>query len=850
MNDTALLLRDVDADDLTVDGRAVPEADAPPARSPRLGSATLAARVARACGRVVPLWPLGHFVAVNPFLGLADQPFETAAGTVRQAAGARLTMPRAWYREQLDAGRISDRDLADAVAAHRRAHADSPLAALDVAALRAACEGDDAPITALPTLADALATGPAPQWPAIVVDEISKWCAAYYDGGQSAWRMPWRDAPPYAAWRAAAALDRTPETLGLPAFRARIASLPDEPLAAIGAMLERLAPPAESVDAYLHRLLASIAGWSGHARYRAWQQELRGGTDDSVAHVLAIRLAWEYALAEGVASPGDLDRWRADLGRRVTRTCDVDAALGCVLQDAFERSWRRTLFASLAAPPAPTPVRPAAQAVFCIDVRSEVYRRALESVAPDVATLGFAGFFGFAIEYVPFGREAGGARCPVLLAPAHRIRERAHGAAPEREESLLAARRLRRLAGDAWKSFRTSAVSCFSYVETQGVLYGAHLLRNSFTPKRAQAGSAAGARAALRLAPSLDGGSDAPATGIAPAARGAAAAGALQAMGLTRDLARLVLLCGHGSTTANNPYAAGLDCGACGGHAGDANARVAVAVLNDPAVRAGLVEHGLAVPADTVFVAGLHDTTTDEVRLYDTDAIPASHAADLEQLRERLRHASTLARLERASLLGLDRGAGERRVAESILERSRDWSQVRPEWGLAGNAAFVAAPRARTRGVDLGGRVFLHDYDAAQDPEWRVLELILTAPMVVASWINLQYYGSTVDNRAFGSGNKVLHNVVGTLGVLEGSGGDLRTGLPWQSVHDGTSFVHEPLRLTVCIEAPVERIDAVLARHANVRQLLDHGWLHLYALVDGRPAAKYAGGGDWEPAAA
>src|SRR4051794_10511116 len=106
----------------------------------------------------------------------------------------------------------------------------------------------------------------------------------------------------------------------------------------------------------------------------------------------------------------------------------------------------------------------------------------------------------------------------------------------------------------------------------------------------------------------------------------------------------------------------------------------------------------------------------------------------------------------------------------------------------------------------------------------------MTAPMVVASWISLQYYGSTVDNRVFGSGDKVLHNVVGTIGVLEGNGGDLRTGLPWQSVHDGERFVHQPLRLSVVVEAPSEAVNGIIERHAMVRDLVDDGWLHLFAL--------------------
>ena len=113
-----------------------------------------------------------------------------------------------------------------------------------------------------------------------------------------------------------------------------------------------------------------------------------------------------------------------------------------------------------------------------------------------------------------------------------------------------------------------------------------------------------------------------------------------------------------------------------------------------------------------------------------------------------------------------------------------------------------------------------------------MLTLILSAPVVVASWINLQYYASRVNPTLYGSGNKVLHNVMGGLGVAEGNGGDLKVGLPLQSIHNGESFVHEPRRLSVFIESPTDKIDAVLTAQPEVRQLFDHGWIHLFALND------------------
>ncbi|MBR0662671.1 putative inorganic carbon transporter subunit DabA, partial [Neoroseomonas oryzicola] len=184
-------------------------------------------------------------------------------------------------------------------------------------------------------------------------------------------------------------------------------------------------------------------------------------------------------------------------------------------------------------------------------------------------------------------------------------------------------------------------------------------------------------------------------------------------------------------------------------------------------------------------------------------------------------------------------------TGKAVARRGRDWAETRPEWGLAGCRAFIAAPRAMTVGRDLGGRAFLHDYDWRADEGFRVLELILTAPVVVASWISLQYYGSVVAPEAFGGGNKLLHNVTGGIGVLEGNGGALRTGLPWQSVHDGEGFAHEPLRLTVVVAAPREAIDAILGRHPQVRALFENGWLHLVAIGEPDVVARYGGSGTW-----
>ena len=86
---------------------------------------------------------------------------------------------------------------------------------------------------------------------------------------------------------------------------------------------------------------------------------------------------------------------------------------------------------------------------------------------------------------------------------------------------------------------------------------------------------------------------------------------------------------------------------------------------------------------------------------------------------------------------------------------------------------------------------------------------------------------------------------------MEGIAGDLRVGLPLQSVHDGSRFVHEPMRLNVFLAAPIVAINAVLERHDTVRELVENGWLKLFAIYDeGRIIARYGGDLTWEPVSA
>ena len=772
---------------------------APARASDVLDAAEAAARA------VPPAFPLAATVAVNPFLGQTGEDFATASARLARVAGVRLTRPRADYAAAAAAGDIAEADLAEALAASA-----SPLKPADTAALKALLAVESPAPEALPTVADLAAAETGTDWPALIARSVGLWAAGHFDRGQALWTpTPGRGA--FAAWREWASHDLTPEIAGLTGFCAHVAAAPDTAERAVLRAAERLGVTGAAAETAFHRLLADLGGWAQHARWLLWQAELAGETDATVTDLLAIRLIWEEALL--AHAPAVADAWRRTVAAHESAPSpDAAQTADAILQDAADRAFQRRLAASLerVAPASPA-TRPTLQAAFCIDVRSEVFRRALESLDPGVATIGFAGFFGLPVAHRPHGGDEAEAHLPVLLRPS--MIAASHAAPQAEQEARIAARAAR-----AWGRFRQAAVSSFAFVEAAGPAYGWKLVRDALGAAPAPAEPPA---------PALE-------TDLDPAAKAATAAAVLRAMGLTEGFAPLVLVLGHGARTRNNPHDSAYHCGACGGRTGEVSARLLAALLNDPEVRAGLPAHGLSIPDDTLFVAGLHDTTTDAVRLFPA-AAAQGHAARLAQARAWLDKAGALTRAERALRLP---GA----EAASLPARAVDWSEVRPEWGLAGCAAFVAAPRAMTAGVDLAGRAFLHSYDWRADAGFATLELILTAPVVVASWISLQYYGSSVAPSAFGSGDKLIHNVVGGVGVVQGNGGTLRAGLPWQAVHDGERPAHEPLRLSVLVEAPREAIAGVLARHPGVRALFDNGWAHLFALEQGRMTARWRPG--------
>jgi len=809
----------------------------------------------QACQTISPTWPLDRAIAVNPHWSRIGMPVRRVAARMAVLGSIQVFPPRDQQQRAWEEGRISHADLDHALQQVPEARLAGLTPAQCLETIRTGPQ-----LQQLVLLIDVLDNDPKRHtrlsWRQAITHQVSQTCAAYFDEHQADWQ-PERSQGLYAFWRDALQHDHgIGPLMGLPHLGRALDALPDTRQDAERWVLKRLGLPQAVWADYLEAVLLTVNGWASWCAYLGWQASLQGGEDTHLRELLAIRLAWGALLLEckdAVAATQAFTALQQAWSQAPAMLQEAEQALLIdeVWQVALEVGYQRALVQRLLAAGSGTaqPQEIEVQAAFCIDVRSEPLRRALEAVWPAVQTVGFAGFFGLPVAYTPLATQARRPQLPGLLAPAIEVTDcmvpsgTANLGSNAALQGAASRSRLDRFAlSDQWLAASRWPSAAFSFVEAAGFGYIGKLGQWLLPTKQARARDdleGLAARYRLICRPQI--------VGLDLDAKVSLAGRVLHAMGLEKNLAPLVLLVGHGSQSANNAHAAALDCGACCGQTGEVNARSLAQLLNESAVRSGLQAQGIAIPEATWFVAALYNTTTDEIEGFDLDLLPPAAHARWDCLQAVFAHACDQVRRERAPRLNLNPSAPHGDLLDQLRRRANDGAQTRPEWGLAGNAAFLIAPRQRSRGAVLEGRCFLHDYDANQDADGSVLELLMTAPMLVTHWINWQYHASTCDPLRLGSGNKVLHNVVGgNIGVFEGNGGDLRMGLSRQSLHDGYRWVHEPLRLTVIIDSPQQAIETVISKHAVVKQLLDNGWLHLWRFDQSR-FLRYERG-EWSPA--
>lgn len=637
-----------------------------------------------------------------------------------------------------------------------------------------------------------------------------KWLSAYVDDGQATLPMPLRHLGLYAAWRQLAIHDADLHGHD-PQKKRFLTNLPEYPAQALCVCLPELDIASGEEELFLTLMLTTLPGWASYIRYRTdW-----AGLDTHHPHpitqteymalrVVITRLLWPEART--------LLSWHQQALEKAKSGTNY---LTPLLQ--AERQFRLPLLKQLAAQSLSEKGLPDAQLVFCIDVRSEPFRRALEATG-HYQTLGFAGFFGLPIQVKDTVTGESYASCPVLLTPSHTVHESPCGTPTEQKQAQRGYARLTALKR-LYQSLKYTFTTPFALVEGLGVASGAWMGVRSLAPGLAAQLQGQFVRSLRKPMPISSSWETLPWEDQCRYAEGA-----LRTMGLTEQFAPLVVFCGHGSSTQNNAYATALDCGACGGRHGGGNARALAGILNDKQVRQALQQRGITIPDTTQFMAAEHNTTTDEVTLFSSD-----NAEQVQQLRSDLAKARQINSLER-----LQQFSSPLRKLDEVQQtwlRSTDWAQVRPEWGLARNAAFIVGPRALTASLNLEGRCFLHSYEPTQDPQGTTLTTILTAPMVVAQWINTQYLFSTLDNVAYGGGSKLTQTIVGKIGIMQGNGSDLMTGLPLQSVYatDEQAY-HEPQRLMTVVYAPRTRLTSIVQAQPVLQKLFGNGWVQLACL--------------------
>ena len=481
-------------------------------------------------------------------------------------------------------------------------------------------------------------------------------------------------------------------------------------------------------------------------------------------------------------------------------------------------------------------VQPSAQVFMCIDEREESMRRALEEVDPQVETFGSAGYFGIAVDYKGIDDPNSAAFCPVVVKPQHAVLERPRAG----DSALLEQRRWRRrLLGLLMRnSFVSSKTLMRGWLSTTvlGLLSAVPLIGHLLAPRRyaqlrewlnkAFLPEPRTELTLMRNPVQWQGAVAGMLLGFAAAEKTERVASVLAPAGLTHDFARVVVILGHGSTSLNNPHESAHDCGACGGRRGGPNARLFAGMANRPEVRDGLRERGIDIPADTWFVGGYHDTCSDDVELFDLDALPATHLADLERVRESLEKARARNAHERARRFeSFPADSTPDAALRHVEERSEHLAEPRPEYGHCTNAVCVVGRRSLTRGLFLDRRAFLVSYDAKRDPGDESLASLMAGAVPVCAGISLEYYFSFVDNDRYGCGTKLPHNVTSLAGIMDGHASDLRTGLPWQMVE-----AHEPVRILFVVETTPERLTRVLNASVSLKRLVENRWIRLAAI--------------------
>jgi uncharacterized protein len=490
-------------------------------------------------------------------------------------------------------------------------------------------------------------------------------------------------------------------------------------------------------------------------------------------------------------------------------------------QDAFEWSYYDTVLSGITVSASTKDVSDKQknfQAIFCIDDREYSLRTHVERVDPQAETLGAPGFFGVEFYFHPAGARFYDKLCPAPVTPSYLIKEVPHTSSHTPGREIIYTKHSHRLA-------RGYVSSLLLGVPALGKLV-VNLVNPTMSPAIADAFAHMDASADLTIV--HDGTFDEEKglqIGFTVEEMASRVESLLRNIGLTKNMANIVYVIGHGSSSANNPHHGAHDCGACSGRPGLVNARVFAYMANYEPVRVLLKKRKLVIPQQTQFVGALHDTASDEIMYYDESVLVGANKTLHKKNKQKFESALDLNAKERSRrFMSISTKQKIKKIRRDIKKRSVSFFEPRPELGHGTNALCIVGRRSLTKKLFFDRRAFLNSYDYTTDPDGKLLLNVLMPLGTVCGGINLEYYFSRMDNYKLGAGTKLPHNVMGLVGVVNSSDGDLRSGLPLQMVE-----VHDPVRLLMVVEHKPDVIKKVVASNDSLYEWFANDWIHLVA---------------------
>jgi len=575
---------------------------------------------------------------------------------------------------------------------------------------------------------------------------------------------------------------------------------------------------------------------------------------------------------------------------------------GFIWMKSLEDTYIHTFIDEMKLDDKPESERPLASITMCLDVRSEITRRAIESTG-NYTTYGAGGFLGFPIAFVEFDKTNEQLLCPAVVKPGNIVFE----ITKESDDEYRSKRTLNKTTKKVISDLKNNPYTPYIMVEAIGWIFGINLFGKTFAPQKTERffgnfkakkpkttytldkltneeieiyvnrlhihlineaiinystksytqdeihsirehlvfGKKLNFELPQELLDQLQKNYNVSAhdyelqkiklskVGFTLEEKVEYLYKFLTMIGQVENFAEFVILSGHVSASDNNPFESALDCGACGGKSSLPNNRALCMIANSKEVREELAKKGIVIPDDVKFIPSLHVTTTDEISFHDTDILNEDEMKRFSIVMQDFEKASTISRHERAAQLPYTK------TQNDIMVKSMDWSETRPEWGLAGVMGVFAGPRKSIKHMPFGNRLFMHSYDAKLDnQDAEILTRIFNGPLVVGEWINLEHYFATVDNAIYGAGSKVYHNVVSNIGVFNGNYSDLKIGLPTQSVLLEGEAYHEPVRLLTYMEAPLETVGKAV-ENSVAKEFILNEWIRP-VIIDKKAGKVYS----------